>query len=182
MVYRITFICDESDAYRRVFEIDSSATFLDLHKAIIASNNYTDDQMTSFYLCDEDWEKEKEITLVDMQSNFEVDTYVMENTTLDEMMMDEGQKMMFVFDPMFERCLMGKITAVKPTEYLNEVVVVESKGKAPKQLKTEDDFAKQATTSDFDLDADLYGDSEYDEEELDPEGFGDMNFDDSSLF
>ena len=58
MIYKITFSCDEVDGFRRVFEADSDATFLELHTAILKSVNFPDDQMTSFFICDEDWEKE----------------------------------------------------------------------------------------------------------------------------
>ena len=34
MVYRFTFISDEDDAFVRIIDADSEATFFDLHKAI----------------------------------------------------------------------------------------------------------------------------------------------------
>ena len=63
MVYRFTIISDEVENFIREIKIDSEATFFDLHAAILKSVGYKDDQMTSFFLCDEDWEKEKEVTL-----------------------------------------------------------------------------------------------------------------------
>ena len=51
MVYKFTFSCEEGDPnFRRVFEADADATFLDLHEAILKSVGYPDDQMTSFFL------------------------------------------------------------------------------------------------------------------------------------
>ena len=48
MIYRFTFSCEEGDPqFRRVFEADPDATFLDLHEAILKSVGYPDDQMTS---------------------------------------------------------------------------------------------------------------------------------------
>ena len=66
MVYRFTIISDEVDNFRREIQIDSEATFLDLHNAILKSAGYPNDQMTSFFICDDNWEKETEITLEDM--------------------------------------------------------------------------------------------------------------------
>ena len=66
MIYKLTFLSEEADSFRRVFEADSEATFLDLHKAILASVNYPDDQMTSFFMCNDRWEKEQEVTLAPM--------------------------------------------------------------------------------------------------------------------
>lgn len=182
MVYRITFISDDVENYRRVFEADAQASFLELHKAILEANGYTDDQMTSFFMCNDNWEKEQEVTLVEMESNFEYDNLVMESTYLEDLMIDEGQKLIYVFDPMQDRCLLGKLTAILPSENRDGVVCVESKGKAPKQIVEIDLSQNLSTSPSIDLDADMFGGSEYDPEELDQEGFGDMNFDDSSLF
>ena len=71
MIYKITFLCDDADDFRRVFEADSEATFLELHQAILKSAGYPDDQMTSFFMCNDRWEKEQEVTLVEMGSRFD---------------------------------------------------------------------------------------------------------------
>ncbi len=59
MIYRFTIISDEVDDFVREIQIDPEATFLDFHEAILKSVGYTNDQMTSFFICDDDWEKEK---------------------------------------------------------------------------------------------------------------------------
>lgn len=41
----------------------------ELHEAILKSVDYKADQMTSFFICDDDWEKEKEVTLEEMDDN-----------------------------------------------------------------------------------------------------------------
>ena len=91
MIYRFTLISDESDDFVREIQIDPEATFYDFHKAILQSVGYTDDQMTSFFICDEDWEKEKEVTLEEMDDNSEIDCWVMKETRIDELVEDEKQ-------------------------------------------------------------------------------------------
>ena len=59
MIYRFTLISDEADDFIREIQIDPEATFYDFHEAIVKSVGYTDDQMTSFFICDDDWEKGK---------------------------------------------------------------------------------------------------------------------------
>ena len=44
MVYRFTIISDEVDNFRREIQIDSEATFLDLHNAILKSAGYPNDR------------------------------------------------------------------------------------------------------------------------------------------
>ena len=63
MIYRFTIISDEVDDFVREILIDSEATFFELLQAILEAAKYKDDQMTSFFICDEDWEKEQEFTL-----------------------------------------------------------------------------------------------------------------------
>ena len=59
MVYRFTIISDEVDDFIREIQIDSEATFYELHEAILKAAKYNNDQMTSFFTCDEDWERNK---------------------------------------------------------------------------------------------------------------------------
>ena len=103
MIYRFTLISDEVDDFVREIQIDPEATFYDFHEAIVKSVGYTNDQMTSFFICDDDWEKEKEITLEEMDDNPEMDSWVMKDTTISELIEDEKQKLLYVFDYMTER-------------------------------------------------------------------------------
>ena len=52
MIYKFRLLSDEVEDFRRDIEIDSDATFHELHKAILEATGYNDDQMTSFFLCD----------------------------------------------------------------------------------------------------------------------------------
>ena len=182
MIYRITFSCEEGDPdFRRVYEADPDATFLDLHNAILQSVGYPDDQMTSFYLCNDEWEKGQEVTLVEMGSNFEYDNMVMNETRLGDLLEEQGQRLIYVFDPMFERYFFGSLKEIKPGT-MNGVECVEKKGKAPKQLRSEDPMAGLNTGSgdDFDLGEEFR--DELDLGDIDMEGFQDLSFDDGSMF
>lgn len=179
MIYKITLLNDEVDNFKRVYECDSEATFLDFHKTILASVKYPDDQMTSFFTCNDRWEREQEVTLMEMDNSFEYDNMVMGETRLNELLTEPKQKLIYVFDPMFDRYFFGELTAIMPGT-TEGVTCTEQKGKAPKQLESEDIL--NIKTDNIDIDADFYGSDEFDADELDPEGFGDMNFDDSSLF
>ena len=182
MIYRIKFSCDEIDDFRRVYEADSDATFLELHSAILRSVGYSDDQMTSFYMCNDRWEKGQEVTLVEMGSNFEYDNMVMESTRLSELLEESGQRMIYVFDPMNERYFFGRVTDILPG-ICNGVECVDSKGDAPLQMLQKDviDLYK-SKGNDWEIDDDFYGDSQYNDGDLDFEGYQDLSFDDGSMF
>ena len=78
MIYKFTVLSDEIDNFVRIIKIDPEATFLDLHNAILKSVNYEANQMTSFFICSDDWEKGQEVTLIEMDSSSEYDNLVME--------------------------------------------------------------------------------------------------------
>lgn len=184
MIYRITFSCEEGEDFRRVFEADSEATFLELHKAILDSVKFKDDQMTSFFMCNDRWEKEQEVTLIEMGSSFEFDNMTMAQTRLSELIEEQGQRMIYIFDPMFERYFFGSVREIKPGT-MEGVKCVEKKGKAPVQLHTEDPLmgiVGKDGKADWESDEDFYGDSQYDEGDLDMEGFQDLSFEDGSMF
>ena len=52
---------------------------------------------SSFFICDDDWEKEKEVTLEEMDDNPEMDSWIMKETTISELVEDEKQKLLYVF-------------------------------------------------------------------------------------
>ena len=112
MVYRFILINDEVEDFLREIQIDAESSFLDFHHAILESVNFPDNQMTSFFLCEDNWEKTTEITLEDMDLSSEEDNYVMEKTPLNELVEDEQQKLVYVFDPLTERCFFIELVEI----------------------------------------------------------------------
>lgn len=170
MLFRFLILSDEVDDFKREIKIDSEATFLDLHNAILDSVGYTKDQMCSFFICDDDWSKRTEITLVEMDTSSEVDNYIMEDTRLEELLEDEHQKLLFVFDYMTERAFFMELREIVPGQDLDHPVCSKSIGTPPAQIVSFDDFDPK-TPGSSDVGEDFYGDSEYDLDELDKEGF-----------
>jgi len=179
MVYKFTMLSDEVDDFVRVIEIDSEAKFIDLHNAILDSVNYEKNQMTTFFICSDNWEKGQEVTLVEMESSSEYDNLVMDETTLEELLVDENQKLLYVFDMMSDRIFFLELTEIIPRKDLSDAICVTSDGDAPVQIMAEDSIIATPKAS---LDENFYGDEDFELDELDEEGFGEMNFDDSSLF
>ncbi|MEG0950161.1 MAG: hypothetical protein RR212_12270 [Bacteroidales bacterium] len=176
MVYKFLILSDEVDNFAREISIDSEATFLDLQNAILDSVNFSKDQMTSFFLCDDDWEKKTEITLIEMDSSPEYDSWVMEDTRLSELLEEEKQKLLFVFDYITDRSFFMELRSIEPGKNIDAPVCSRSTGTPPPQLESFDDIATaNATANTADFAADLYGDEEFDPSELDEEGFSDFD-------
>ena len=178
MIYRFTLISDESDDFVREIQIDPDATFYDFHKAILKAVDYKDNQMTSFFICDEGWEKEKEITLEEMNDDPEVDSWIMKDTVLSDLVEDEHQKLIYVFDYMTERCFFMEMKEIITGKTLLDPLCQRKEGKAPKQFVDIDQFKPVITPTASDLDDEIgeefYGSDAYNDDELtDLEGFDD---------
>ena len=169
MIYRFTIISDEVDDFVREIQIDPEATFFDLHEAILKAANYTNDQMTSFFICDDDWEKEKEITLEEMDNNPEMDSWIMKETRLNELIEDEKQKLLYVLDYMTERCFFIELSEIITGKEIKGAKCTKKSGEAPKQTVDFEEMA--AGGGSLDLDENFYGDQDFDMEDFDAEGF-----------
>ena len=66
MVYRFKLVSDEVSNFAREIEIDSENTFLQLRNAVLDSVDFAKDELDSFFLCDDDLQKQEEITLEDV--------------------------------------------------------------------------------------------------------------------
>jgi hypothetical protein len=66
---------DDQEDFLRDFDILSSQTFLDFHNLIRESVELPGNELASFFVCDRNWRKKKEITLINMleESQQEVD-------------------------------------------------------------------------------------------------------------
>lgn len=177
MIYRFTIISDEVDDFIREIQTDPDATFFEFHEAILKSVGYTNDQMTSFFICDEDWEKEKEITLEEMDDNPEMDSWVMSETSISELVEDEKQKLIYVFDYLTERCFFIELTEIITGKSMSGAICTKKSGNAPEQAVDFNEFEAKAGGA-FDLGEDFYGDQDFDMDEFDKEGFS--GFDEGS--
>jgi hypothetical protein len=179
MIYKFTVLSDEVDDFVRVIKIDPEASFFDLHNTLLDSVKFDKNQMTSFFICSDDWEKGQEITLIEMDTDSEYDNLVMEETKLEELISDEKQKLLYVFDMISDRAFFMELTDIIPGKSVSKPEISVSEGIAPQQIIAEEAVNIAPKLS---LDENFYGDEDFDIDELDEEGFGDMNFDDSTLF
>ena len=171
MVYRFTIISDEVDNFLREIQIDPDATFLDLHKAILEAADYKEGDLASFFVCDDEWNKDIEITLEEMDTDSDIDSYIMKNTRISKLVdEDTYQKMIYVFDYMTDRCFFIKLSEVITGKHLDKAVCTKKRGEAPQQTMDFDEMEKLTTGSD-DIGEDFYGDQGYNSDEIDAEGY-----------
>ena len=71
-IYKFRLLYDEIEGFVRDYEIGAKQTFKDFHDIILQSIKGLDPkELASFYICDRKWNKLKEITLFDMNSEVE---------------------------------------------------------------------------------------------------------------
>lgn len=177
MIYNFRVVSDEVDNFKREIQIDADATFLDLKNAICDSVNFDKNQMCSFFLCESNWEKTKEITMEDMGSDSDQDVYLMEETILSDYIEDEGQRLMFTFDYLTDRSLFIEMKEIITGKKLKDPLCTLSKGNPPAQNVDFDEFEAKndiKATSIDDIDEDFYGSDSYNDDEFDMEGFDEM--------
>lgn len=180
MIFKFRIVSDEVDNFKREIDIDADSTFLTFRNAICDSMGYNKGQMNSFFICDDSWEKGKEITLEDMGSDLADETYLMDECILSDYLEDEGQRMIFVFDYLTDRAFFIELKKTIPGKTLSEPVCTVAMGTPPPQFVDLDEFeakmdakaASKAAESEFD--EEFYGSEGYNEDELESGGFDEM--------
>ncbi|MDR2774942.1 MAG: plasmid pRiA4b ORF-3 family protein [Tannerella sp.] len=172
MVYKFLLLSDEVDNFKRELQISSQATFFDLHNEILKATGYEDKQLYSFFICGDNWDKQTEITLIEMDTSSEEDNYIMENTSLEDLLEEEHQKLLYVFDQLRERCLFIELHEIITGKDIKNPVCTKSAGEPPKQFI---DFETITDDISMDLGENFYGEDEFDYEEL--EGLDGDSFD-----
>lgn len=179
MVYKIRIVSDEVDDFRRDILIDSEATFLELKDIICESTGFDPSLMSSFFLCDDGWEKRQEITLEDMGADMTKDIYLMSDTHLSDLIDEVGQKMLYTFDYLGDRSLFLQVKDEEFGKNLLNAECVLSRGEAPVQVMDVDEIdkitdSKVAANPDYETDEEFFGDSDYDEEDI--RDYDEMNY------
>ena len=104
-----------------------------------------------------------------MDDNPEMDSWVMKETTISELVEDEKQKLLYVFDYMTERCFFIELSEIITGKEMTGAKCTKKSGDAPKQTVDFEEMA--AAGGSLDLDENFYGDQDFDMEDFDQEGF-----------
>jgi len=106
-IFKIRLLSEVQKDLIREIKIRSDQTFKDLHDVIINSLGLDGEELASFHIANDNWEKLVEITLIDMsgkedeelENDDKVQTvFVMSETKLNRFLEETGQKLIYEYD------------------------------------------------------------------------------------
>ena len=106
-VYKFRLQCEDQSDVLREIEIRPDQTFKELHDVIVKTLKLDGEELASFHVANDNWEKLVEITLIDMsgEADEELDrddqvqtVFVMGETKLERFMDEQGQKLIYEYD------------------------------------------------------------------------------------
>ncbi len=162
-------VSDDAEFVREI-ELKDDSSFKDLHTAIQKACKYDPSLITMFYIANGDWEvddePENEILLERMDEKTQQDCRLMEDTPLNFVKVEKGQKYLYMYDLLSERCFFVEVVDVrnftKKDEKTKFPKCTFAEGLPPQQIEMDDleeEFEENPTVEDFD---------EFDEDEENP--------------
>lgn len=106
-VFKIRILVDDQDDFIREVEIKGNQTFKGLHDFIVKSLKLGGNELASFHITDHNWNKLREITLIDMmdnpanrvgRNNKLNQILLMSKTRLDMLLSEIDEKMLYEYD------------------------------------------------------------------------------------
>ncbi len=145
-IYVFRVILDTEEDVFRDIEVATDSSFEELHSAIKQAFDFEGEEMSSFYMSDEHWNKGTEIPLIDMGLTEDItDAFMMSNVKLEDMINSPSEKILYVYDYLRMWCFYVELVSIKkgiPSTIYPKVALVY--GDAP-----------AADSKDFDLDLGL---------------------------
>lgn len=162
--FRVLLDSTEQEVFRDII-ISESDNFESFYKAILNAYHFSGDQMASFYMSNENWDKGHEISLFDMAFGEDPDTIlpsVMSTSIMRDYVKEEDQKIILVHD--FIRMWIFLIELIDVVaETPEQPLLCLSVGNAP---------AESSRTGEEDLSFET--ESEFGDEDDDEFGFGEF--------
>ena len=172
MVLKFRLISNEQDDFIRDIEILDDQTFFHLHDSIQDNLHFDKSQIASFFICNQKWEKEQEITLFELSEEDAAKVLVMDNTRIGDFMQATHDKMLYVFDVFSERLFFIELVEMMEQDSSKSYPRCSfEQGHPPQQVYMDDIFKPKADN--------LMDDDLFDGEDLDRFGFDQQIFDDS---
>ncbi len=98
-IYHFRVLLDTTQDVFRDIEIAGESTFSELHSMIVKAFSFSGNEMASFYMSNEMWDKGEEIAMIDLMDDpDQLPLRMMDTTKLDDLLGISGDKMLYVYD------------------------------------------------------------------------------------
>ena len=123
-IYKFRLLSTENDEFIRDIEIKANQTFKDFHNMISECVKMKGNELASFHICDQNWTKIKEVTLLDMRMENESkegddetlapveEIFLMDNSRISDFIDEPHQRMVYEYDFMDMTTLFIELTGV----------------------------------------------------------------------
>ncbi|MES2629970.1 MAG: hypothetical protein V4616_13485 [Bacteroidota bacterium] len=129
---------DDKEIYRDIV-VAEGQNLEQLHKSIIKAFDFDGDEMASFYESDHNWEKGREYPLEDM-GEVEDGTVIMKKAKIEDMMSDNGDKLVYIYDFMKMSTFLLEVTEIgKKEDSKKYPLVTASAGDMPEDNDGDED-------------------------------------------
>ncbi|HDJ33355.1 MAG TPA: hypothetical protein ENF21_04560 [Bacteroidetes bacterium] len=135
MIFTFRLISTEAVDFVRDMEIGAENSFLTFHAGIQKALRYDPSQLASFFLCDNEWNRLKEITLLDMYGEEKIHTLTMQEAIISHYVSKKGDKLQYLFDFFSDRTLFIELVDTEPAgDPHAPLFVIREKGNPPQQI------------------------------------------------
>jgi hypothetical protein len=153
--FRILLDNPNNEKIFRDISISENDTFSTFYDVIIESFFFKGDQLASFYVSNNTWDRGKEVSLMDMEDSGPDSPYTMSDTKLKDLVVAEDQKFILVYDFLKMWCFLIELIDIR-IENIDIPSIDLSIGISPKEesreVELDNDFSEnvQDLGSDFD--------------------------------
>jgi len=137
MVFVFDILSPENPDFKRLIHICPEHTFEDFHRIIQNAVGFDPSQLASFFLTDEHWRKQIEISILGIEKT-SLGLFNMRKIVLKEYLNQPGQKLVYVFDFFNDRFFYLELKEKLMETVLKEPFVAYEKGSAPAQFFVND--------------------------------------------
>jgi hypothetical protein len=139
MIFLFRIISDENPDFFRDLVAEGSDTFLEFHNVLQKDLGYDPTQLASFFITNNQWEKEQEITLIDMMQEPGLSSKTMDQVTLEEYLREINQRMIYLFDFFSDRAFFIELIEMSDEISPRETPFIgHRQGDPPPQLALDD--------------------------------------------
>ena len=135
MIYRFRVILDndtEDDIFRDI-EIYKTNSLEEFHETIINSFGFTNNEMASFYISDNEWNQGEEISLFNFGDESK-ETKLMSSVAINQVINNENNKLIYIYDFLnMWVFLIELIEVAEEIKGINYPNIIFSKGELPEK-------------------------------------------------